>query len=176
MAKGTDTGIKRIILRIVRENQDRFKDGFGDIDKEAMTAFVLDELERVDPEFLEMLEREGARQFIWEAIREMHRGTRKGMKAEIEEAIAEAMQPRLPSFEEVEKITLSVPVGSTDHRAKDLPDCALWEVDATADDYGKRGHALLQHGRFLENVSHYMNLAGCGQTDTVRDFYRKIAG
>lgn len=174
MAKGVDSGIKRIILRIVRENQERFKDGLGDIDKEAMTAFVLDELERVDPDFLEMLEREGARQFVWEAIREMHRKTRKDMVAEIAEVVEEATQPRLPSFAEVEKITLSVPVGVANHSAKDLPDCALWEVDATADDYNKRGHSILQHGQFLENLARLMKRAGCKRTDTVRDFYEAV--
>ena len=97
--------IKRLVARIAQMHKEDFRDDFGNLDKNGLTAFVLDEFERTHADVLPTLEEEGARFFVWETIREMGRGTRSGMKAEK----TEDGQLALPGLEEVVRTELTVP-------------------------------------------------------------------
>jgi hypothetical protein len=88
---------------------------------------------------------------VEEIIREMYRKTLGRMKAELrgmggEEPDAES---KLPSFEAVKDIRLSMPKGSGSYETKALLDCALWELDIVDQDYGARADTMLQHQRFV---------------------------
>lgn len=101
----------------------------------------------------------------------MYRRTHKDMKSQVEEAVAEVLQPRLPSFEEVRKITISVPSGPNSHDTKSLLDCALWEIESAEADYGKRAASILEHQHFLQVLATHMQRKGFAEGDKVSKLY-----
>jgi hypothetical protein len=163
-----EPGIKRLIERIARANEERFRDGYGNVDKEALSSFVLDEFERIHEDAFPTLEEEGARFFVWEAIRGMFRATRSGLSAES----GDDGQPMLPHMEEVVGVKLTIPATGGRYDAKDAIDCALWELEAVAVDYEQRADALLQHRRFVMALIAHMREQGFAETDTVRKLYK----
>jgi len=168
MAK--DMRLKQLVAKTASLYEDDFKNEEGAIDKDALTSFVLSELEEREAVGA-ALEEEGARFFVWEVIREKYRKTHKDMKTQVEEAMAEMLQPRLPSFEEVRRITISVPSGASSHDTKNLLDCALWEVEAAEDDYGKRAASMLEHQRYLQALATHMQRKGFSESDKVSKLY-----
>ena len=164
MAK--DYGLRRLIVRRAAEFQDECKNQLGVVDKAALTERVLDALEETDPKLLDTLEAEGARYFVSEAIRETYRATRHGMKGEEGEE-----QPALPELDAVRGVMLTVPV-EAGHDTKEIMDCALWELQAVADDYERRADSMLQHRRFVLALVRTMRNRGFGPADTVRGLYR----
>lgn len=166
-----EQNIKRLVLRMAREAESRFRDKNGGIDKDALTAFVLDEFERTHEDALSVLEQEGARFFVWEAIRELFRNTRSVMGSGVEEDKDDPLQPTLPSLEMVKDIKLTVPVESG-HDTKDLVGCMLWELDAVSRDYERRAETMLQHRKFVRALASHMRRRGFSETDTVRKLYK----
>jgi hypothetical protein len=160
--------IRRLVARIARTNEERFRDGFGNVDKEALAEFVLDEFERTHEDAFPVLEEAGARFFVWEAIRGMFRATRSGLNAESDES----GQLTLPHMEEVVGVKLTVPSTGGRHDAKDTIDCALWELEAVAVYYEEQADNLLQHRRFVLALIAHMRERDFAPTDTVRKLYK----
>lgn len=163
--------IKRLVSRIAQENKERFRDDFGNLDKNGLTSFILDEFERVHEDAFDCLEEEGARFFVWETIREIGRGTRSGMKAQK----AEDGQLALPGLEEVARTELTVPGvgGRSDNKL--AIDCTLWELEVIAAYYEEQADVLMQHREFVLALAAHMREQGFVAGATVRDLYRKSA-
>lgn len=158
--------LRRLVLRIARTNEERFKDAAGKVDKRALADYVLDHL---DPDMLPVLEREGSRFFVWEAIRGSYRATRTGMKGGAKKI--NHLQPCLPSFEAVKGVKLTIPAAGGEYGTKDAPDCALWELEAVEEDYGKGIDDLIWHRAFVAALIKEMRRRGFGPGDTVRKLY-----
>lgn len=105
----------------------------------------------------------------------MYRKTHGRMKAELKGSEpgedGEPAESRMPSFEEVKDIRLSVPKGSGAHEIKALHDCALWELDIVDQDYGTRADTMLQHQGFVRALNSQARLKGFQPNDTVRKLY-----
>ena len=169
-----DPAMKRVVQRIAKTDEARFVGADGAIDKRALSEYVLDALEDRHPDVLPMVEREAPLWMVEEIIREMYRKTHGRMKAELkgmdQDEAADA-ESRLPSFETVKDIKLSVPKGNGVYETKALPDCALWELDIVDQDYGTRADTMLQHQQFVRALNSQARLRGFEPTATVRRLY-----
>ena len=138
----------------------------------------LEALKDRHPDVLPVLEQEAPLWTVEEIVREMFRKTHGRMKAELKEpgggSTGEPSESRMPSFEEVKDIRLSVPKGSGRHETKALLDCALWELDIVDQDYGTRADTMLQHQGFVRALNSQARLRGFGANDTVRRLYGVI--
>ena len=170
-----DPAVKRIVQRIAKNDEARFVDPGGVIDKRALSEHVLDALEDRHPNVLPVLEQEAPLWTVEEIVREMFRKTHGRMKAELKGSEpgeeGESGQSRMPSFEEVKDIRLSVPKGSGRHETKALLDCALWELDIVDQDYGTQADTMLQHQGFVRALNSQARLKGFEPNDTVRKLY-----
>lgn len=166
-----DQGIKRLVRRIAQENKSRFRDGFGNLDKNTLVAFVMDEFERIHEDAIATLEEEGTRFLIWEVIREDGRGTRSGLKA----AKNPDGQLALPGLEEVAATELPIP-GVGGHSDNKLAvDCTLYELEVVAAYYEEQADVLMQHREFVLALIEHMRRGGLRDSQTVRDLYLKTA-
>ena len=170
-----DPAVKRIVQRIAKNDEARFVGSDGVIDKRALSEHVLDALEDRHPDVLPVLEQEAPLWTVEEIVREMFRKTHGRMKAELKGSEpgeeGEPAESRMPSFEEVRDIRLSVPKGSGRHETKALLDCALWELDIVDQDYGTRADTMLQHQGFVRALNSQARLRGFEANDTVRKLY-----
>jgi len=91
--------------------------------------------------------------------------------ASLRNASGDGSGSRLPSFEKVKEIKLSVPKGSGLYETKALLDCALWELDIVDQDYGTRADTMLQPQGFVRALNSQARLKGFEPTDTVRKLY-----
>ena len=103
----------------------------------------------------------------------MYRKTHGLMKTELRGMDAEEpeAESKLPSFEKVKDIKLSVPKGAGSYETKALLDCALWELDIVDQDYGTRADTMLQHQQFVRALNSQARLKGFEPTATVRRLY-----
>ena len=168
-----DPSIKRIVQRIAKEAEAMFVGAGGAIDKKALSEHALDAVEQRHPDLLPVVEREAPLWMVEEIVREMYRKTHARMKGEVEaeEGGGEEAEPRMPSYEKVKGIRLSVPKGQGSYETKALLDCALWELDVVDQDYGTRADTMLQHQGFVRALNVQARLRGFEPTDTVRKLY-----
>ncbi len=174
-----DPAIKRLVKAIAEETEMGFVDAEGNIDTRAHSEHILDAIEQRHEDVLNLLNTEAPLWAVEEVVKERDRKSRASIKNQyakmVEGANDVVEESRLPGFDKIRKIKVSVHKGGERYDKKLLPSCSIRELDIIDQGYGGLIETMSQHQQYVRVLARLARSMGLKDTDTVRDLYRKSA-
>jgi hypothetical protein len=174
-----DPAIRRLVKTIAQDTEARYVDAEGNIDTAAHSRHILDAIEERHEDVLTLLNSEAPLWAVEQVVKEYDRKSRATIKAqyakmtEAGEDLAD--EARLPGFEKIRRIKVTVHKGGERFDKKLLPSCSIRELDIIDQGYGGLIDTMSQHQQYVRVLARLARSMGLKDTDTVRDLYRKSA-